>query len=299
LFALGAIFKLPTSQNFLFAFALAEGGEFAFVLFSFAIQHHVLSPDIANPLVVAVALSMAVAPLLMIVNDKLVQPRFAASGMSQKADVIDEKNEVIIAGFGRFGNVVGRFLKAQGITTTVLDLDPEQIEALRHFGIKVFYGDAGRLDLLHSAKADQAKVLLLAIDEPEKANIIAVELKRHFPHLKVLARAESLQHAYELMHIGVAQVFRETYDSALSMGFETMKTLGFRAYEAHRAVKQFRQYEQQSMAHMFAVREDQKMYAEKVREKISELEDLMQRDAHNYGEHVDQAWEKSKRPDAG
>ncbi|MBT3604434.1 MAG: potassium transporter, partial [Candidatus Latescibacteria bacterium] len=134
LFVLGMIFKLPTSQNFLLSFALAEAGEFGFVLFSFATQNQVLPPDVASVMIVVVALSMLIAPLLMIINEKLVQPRFATGEEKREMDTIDEENAVIIAGFGRFGNVVGRLLKAQGIGATVLDLDPEQIEALRQFG---------------------------------------------------------------------------------------------------------------------------------------------------------------------
>ncbi len=298
LFALGAAFKLPASQNFLFSFALAEAGEFGFVLFSFATQNQVLPPDLAGVMVVVVvALSMLIAPFLMIINDKLVQPRFATRGQKREMDTIDEENAVIIAGFGRFGNVVGRLLKAQGIGTTVLDLDPEQIEVLRHFGLKVFYGDAGRLDLLHSAGAEHAKVLLLAIDEPEKVNMIAEEVQRHFPHLKVLARAESMQHAYELMDIGVEHVFRETFDSALSMGIEAMKVLGFRAYEAHRVAKQFKQHEQETNEKMFELREDREAYAAEVRERLTQLESLMRQDEHDFDKEVDHAWNKVKRPD--
>ncbi|MFT5368960.1 MAG: glutathione-regulated potassium-efflux system ancillary protein KefC [Candidatus Latescibacterota bacterium] len=297
LFALGAAFKLPVSQNFLFSFALAEAGEFGFVLFSFATQNQVLPPDLAGVMVVVVALSMLIAPFLMIINDKLVQPRFATRGQKREMDTIDEENAVIIAGFGRFGNVVGRLLKAQGIGTTVLDLDPEQIEVLRHFGLKVFYGDAGRLDLLHSAGAEHAKVLLLAIDEPEKVNMIAEEVQRHFPHLKVLARAESMQHAYELMDIGVEHVFRETFDSALSMGIEAMKVLGFRAYEAHRVAKQFKQHEQETNEKMFELREDREAYAAEVRERLTQLESLMRQDEHDFDKEVDHAWNKVKRPD--
>ena len=295
LLILGLVFKLPASQNFLFA--LAEAGEFGFVLFSFATQNHVIPPKLSSILVVSVALSMLVAPLLMIVNDKLIQPRFATGSEEREADVIDEENAVIIAGFGRFGNVVGRLLKAQGVGTTVLDLDPEQIDTLRHFGLKVFYGDAGRLDLLHSAGAEHAKILVLAIDEPEKANMIAEEVQRHFPHLKIMARAESMEHAYELMHVGVEHVFRETFDSALSMGIETMKALGFRAYEAHRSVKQFKEHERESEEKTFALREDREAFAEQVRERMSTLEDLMQRDERNFGTQVDHAWEKVERPD--
>lgn len=297
LFVLGVIFKLSTSQNFLFSFALAEAGEFGFVLFSFATQNNVLPPELASVMIVVVALSMLVAPLLMIVNEKLVQPRFASRGQTREMDAIDEENQVIVAGFGRFGNVVGRMLKAQGIGTTVLDLDPEQIETLRRFGLKVFYGDAGRLDLLHSAGAEHAKVLLLAIDSPEKANVIAEEVRRHFPQLKVLARAESLDHAYELMHIGVDHVFRETFDSALCMGIEAMKVLGFRSYEAHRVARQFKQHEQETHEKMFELRADDDAYAAGVRERMSQLEGLMRQDEDDFGTHEDHAWDKVKRPD--
>jgi len=297
LFVLGLVFKLPASQNFLFSFALAEAGEFGFVLFSFATQNQVIPADLASVMIVVVALSMLIAPLLMIINEKLVQPRFAKQGPKREMDAMEEENEVIIAGFGRFGNVVGRLLKAQGIGTTVLDLDPEQIETLRHFGLKVFYGDAGRLDLLHSAGIEHAKVLILAIDNPEKANVIAEEVQRHFPHLKVLARADSLDHSYELTHIGVTQVFRETFDSALSMGIEALKILGFRAYEAHRVAKQFKQHEQETHEKMIDLREDDEAYAAGVRERMTQLETLMRQDERDFGDHEDHAWDKVRRPD--
>jgi voltage-gated potassium channel Kch len=297
LFCIGAALKLPASQNFLFSFALAQAGEFGFVLFSFASQNQVLPAELANVMVVVVALSMLMSPLLMIINEKLVQPRFATRGTKREMDKIDEENAVIIAGFGRFGNVVGRLLKAQGIGTTVLDLDPEQIETLRQFGLKVFYGDAGRLDLLHSAGAEHARVLLLAIDNPEKALVIAEEVQREFPHLKVLARADSLQHAYDLMHIGVDHVFRETFDSALSMGVEALKVLGFRAYEAHRAAKQFKQHEKETHEKMFALRDDREAYAAEVKERMTQLEALMQQDERDFGAQVDHAWDKVRRPD--
>jgi monovalent cation:proton antiporter-2 (CPA2) family protein len=292
LFIIGRIFRLPASQNFLFSFALAQGGEFAFVLFSFATQNNVLSAAVAGPLVVVVALSMALTPLLMIINDKLVQPRFAqGSDEERQADVIDEENPVIIAGFGRFGNVVGRLLRANGVPTTVLDLDPEQIDTLRRFGLKVFYGDAGRLDLLHAAGVERARLLILAIDEPERTNEIAAQLRHHFPHLKILARANSLHHAYELADIGVDQVFRETYDTALSMGIEALKELGFRAYQAHRAAHRFKKHEQETFDTTFALRDDHQAYMAQVRERIGELDSLMQSDDRDFGENVDHAWE--------
>jgi len=171
LVVLSRIFRLDGAQGMLFSFALAQGGEFAFVLFSMTRSQHVLPPEVIAPLTAVVALSMAVTPLPMIINDKLVQPRFARRDDERAADDIDtsDTRAVIIAGFGRFGNVVGRLLRANNVATTVLDLDPDQISVLRRFGLKVFYGDATRLDLLHAAGAGQAKVLVLAIDDPERA----------------------------------------------------------------------------------------------------------------------------------
>ncbi len=291
LFVLGCVFKLPASQNFTFSFALAQGGEFAFVLFSFAVQNNVLTPEVANPLVAAVALSMALTPLLMIINEKLIQPRFAESKEQREADDIDEENAVIIAGYGRFGHVAGRLLKANGVPTTVLDLDPEQIEILGRFGHKVFYGDAGRTDLLHAAGAHSAKVLLLAIDDAEKTNEIAKQVLRHYPHLKILARAESLQHAYELMHIGVECVFRETYDTALDMGVEALKAVGFRAYQAQRASRIFKCHDQVATRELYQHWEDQQNYMALAKERVNELEELLKDDERDVQEHADHAWD--------
>jgi monovalent cation:proton antiporter-2 (CPA2) family protein len=295
---LGRVFRLPTSQNFLFSFSLAQGGEFCFVLFSFAAQNSVLPPEVCDPLVAVVALSMAFTPLLMIINDRLVQPRFATPKTQRQADAIDEENPVIVAGFGRFGNVVGRLLKANGIGTTVLDLDPEQIDTLRRFGLKVFYGDAGRMDLLHAAGIEQAKVFVLAIDEPEKANEIATAIKKHHPHLKILARTDSLQHAYEMMHIGADQVFRETFDTAVSLGVETLRQLGFRSFQAHRAGRTFKAHERQSMHQLFDLWDkDNEDYMEAARERAGQLDSLMQNDERDLGHATDHAWEAAAPED--
>ena len=214
----------------------------------------------ANPLVAVIALSMALTPILMIVNDKLVQPRFATRTADREADVVDEQNAVIIAGFGRFGNVVGRLLRANGVPATVLDLDPEHIEVIRRFGHKVFYGDAGRLDLLHAAGAAEARFLILAIDEPEHTNEIVELVSQNFPNLKILARANDIEHMYELKHLGVDSVYRETFDSALEMGVDALRLVGFRGYEARRAAQKFRKHEQTTLDELFHIREDRRAF---------------------------------------
>ena len=293
LLALGRFRGMPASQSFVFSFALAQGGEFAFVLFSFATQNHVLSPEVANPLVAVVALSMALTPLLMIVNDKIVQPRFVGAQPQREADVIDEENSVIIAGFGRFGTVVGRLMRANGVAVTVLDLDPEQIDAIRRFGHKVFYGDAGRIDLLHAAGAAEARLMLLAIDEQERTNEIVELVTQNFPNLELLVRANSIEHVYELMHLGVRSTYRETFDSAVEMGIDALRRLGFRGYEARRAASKFKTHEAETISQLFHIREDRRELESAVRDRTGELERLLTEDDRASGESVDHAWDRT------
>lgn len=296
LFGLGRFFKLDLNQNFIFAFALAQGGEFAFVLFSFATQKNVLTEEVANPLVVAVALSMALAPLMMIINEKLVQPRFttSASSVREPDEIDDHENPVIIAGFGRFGQIVGRLLIANGIKTTVLDHNPAQIDMLRRFGVKIFYGDASRIDLLRAAGAGQAKLFVLAIDEREKALEIVGLVRKHFPHLKILARAIDRNHAYELIRRGVDVVERETFASSLDMGVEALKLLGFRSYKAHRAARTFKFHDEQALQEMAHVAGDETVVIARIRQLAKELEQLLRSDERDLAHDVDRSWDISE-----
>ena len=292
----GRIFHLATPEGLTFTFALAQGGEFAFVLFALASGNAVLPPAVVDPLVAVVALSMAFTPLLMIINERLLQPRFSTSGESNReADPIDDgPTPVIVAGFGRFGNVVGRLLRANGVATTILDLDPDQIAAVRRFGLKVFYGDAQRIDLLHAAGAEQAKLLILATDDPEHTTHLAAKVRRHYPHLRILARSNSLEHSYDLMHEGVEDVYRETFDSALVMGVDALRYLGFRGYQALRAARIFRQHEEKVVAQRFEMLdEDADAYASQIRAHLTELDELIQRDDQEFRARMDHAREPS------
>lgn len=295
---LGRAFRLDGaqaigSQGMLFSFTLAQGGEFAFVLFSLARTQNVLPDPLIDSLTAVVALSMAATPLLMIVNQKLVQPRFARSKDQREADAIahDDSTDVIIAGFGRFGNVVGRLLRANGVATTVLDLDPDQISVLRRFGLKVFYGDAARLDLLHAAGAGSSKLLVLAIDEPERATEMAAQIRHEFPNLTILARAHSVEHSYDLMRAGVEHVYRETLDSALALGVDALRHLGLRSYQALRAARVFRAHEEQGVRQRFEMNED--AYISHIRDHLTELDRLIDEDDRDFGDSDDHAWEPS------
>lgn len=294
LFILGRFFRLELNQSLLFAFALAQGGEFAFVLFSFAMQSNVLTTAVAGPLIAVVALSMVLTPLIMIVNEKLVQPRFVAQDDEREADEIDEnENPVIIAGFGRFGQIIGRLLLANGCQITVLDHSPGQIELLRRFGWKVFYGDASRMDLLHAAGAERARLLVIAIDEREKILEIVELAHKHFPHLKILARAIDRRHAYELIRRGVDVIQRETFGSALEMGVEALKLLGVRSYRAHRAAQMFKQHDEEAMHDVAAVEGDETAVIARSRQMMQDLEKLLQSDEQELTHEVDRAWDIS------
>jgi len=292
LFVLGFVFKMSMSQNFLFSFSLAQGGEFAFVLFSFATQNRVIPESISDTLILVVAVSMALTPILMIFNEKLLQPRFSNLDEKPESDTIDEKNIVIIAGFGRFGQIVGRLLHANNISTTVLDYKPSQIDMVRKFGYKVFYGDASRIDLLHSAGASEAKLFILAIDDKEKALEIAETVKKHFPNLEVLARSFDRRHTYELMNLGVRVIQRETFNSALELGTSALRHLGFHGYQAHRAALTFKHHDEKTLIDLHEHWGDEKTFLIQMQERNQDLIDLLSSDEEELEENMDHSWER-------
>ena len=280
LLAVSRYSRLEPTQRYLFAFALAQGGEFAFVLCSFATQNGVLTSDMANLLVVTVALTMAAAPVLMTINERLVQPRFASVLPEREPDEIDERdNPVVVAGVGRFGHIVARLLRLNGYGTTVLDHDAEQVETLGRFGIKSYYGDATRLDLLRTAGAEKAQLFVIAIDQEEQALKIVDLIHEHFPQLRILARATSRQHAYELLRRGVQDVYRETFESAVHLSVDALVALGLPKHRAQRAAQLFREHEDASVREMAQLdTEDMKGYVSMARLHIANLENALASD---------------------
>ncbi|HEX7238524.1 MAG TPA: monovalent cation:proton antiporter-2 (CPA2) family protein [Gammaproteobacteria bacterium] len=245
LWLLAAAYKMQRADASRFSFSLAQGGEFAFVLVAFALGLGLLAADEAGLLVAAVAISMAFAPLLMLADDKLLQPRLAPRSGKRAPDAIDERGaEVIIAGHGRFGMTIVRLLQANRRRTVVLDHDAEQIDALRKFGFRVYYGDAARLDLLEAAGAKEAKVFVLAIDDRDRALEIAESVLRHFPHLRVFARAFDRVHAYQLLNLGVPNVYREVFGSSVDVGRDVLSALGVRPQEAQRVASLFKAHDE-------------------------------------------------------
>jgi monovalent cation:proton antiporter-2 (CPA2) family protein len=292
LLALGRLFKMGTGSALTFAFALAQGGEFAFVLFSFAAQNNVIPHAVAAPLIAVVAVSMALTPLLILLNEKVAQSRLkTGGGTDQASDDIHEENPVIVAGFGRFGNVLGRFLRANGIGVTVLDLDADQVDMLRRLGQGVYYGDASRLDLLQAAGAENAQVIVLAIDSPEKTLEIAESVRKQYPHLKVLARANGRVDAYELLNAGVEDVYRETLDTSLRMGVDVLRMLGHRSHQAVRASHIFRIHDEEDIRELAPLHHDRKQYLSRARQNTRDIERVMKAEHKEEDHSRDAAWD--------
>jgi monovalent cation:proton antiporter-2 (CPA2) family protein len=296
--ALALLFRMNRADASRFSFSLAQGGEFAFVLISFTLGLKLLDADLAGLLVAAVAISMALAPLLMLFDDKVMQPMFARDGTEREADQIDESEaRAIIAGHGRFGMTVGRLLQANGIKAVVLDHDAEQIDALRKFGFKVFYGDASRLDLLEAAGAKEAKIFVLAIDDREKALEIAETVNTHFPHLKILARAFDRAHAYQFLNRGVENVYREVFGSSVDLARDALVALGRHPFEAQRAANLFKAHDEELMRMAAAHFEDQTKLVDIARTARAEIANVLQAD-HGGKQEADPAWDTPEREQA-
>jgi Kef-type K+ transport system membrane component KefB/voltage-gated potassium channel Kch len=301
LFVLGRVFGMGLDQNLLFTFALAQGGEFGFVLFSFAGQVGVLPPDLISLLVVVVVTSMALTPILMVINERLVQPRFGTREQEERQpDAIDQESPVIMAGFGRVGSVAGRFLRANGIKPTVLEYDSDRVEVLRKLGLKVFYGDASRHALLHAAGAHQAKLMIIAVDDYAGMKKILEAVRQHFPHLRVLARVPGRPEAYELLDEGVEHIYRDGVETGLRLGVDALRFLGHPAHQTHRAARTFFLHDEESVRELGQMRHDRAAYFGAARERISALEELMLSELDAEGEERDAGWDtESLREDFG
>jgi monovalent cation:proton antiporter-2 (CPA2) family protein len=300
LMPLARLFRMPLAEATRFSFSLAQGSEFAFVLVSFAVGLELIGVDEAGLLVATVAISMALAPLLMLFDERVLQPRFASGGGPPRAaDKIEADGaEAIIAGHGRFGMTLGRLLQANGVRAVVLDHDAEQIDALRRFGFTVFYGDATRLDLLEAAGAKDAKVLMIAIDDREKALALIDTARKHFPHLTIFARAFDRVHAYELLGTGVTHVYREVFGSSVDMGRDALTALGRHPFEAQRAAALFKAYDE-NLTHASAQhRDDQSKLIDISRKARAEIANVLATDRGETSTDADPAWSTPDRDEA-
>lgn len=291
LFLLGKFFKIGKDQNLIFSFALSQVGEFAFVLFSFSLSEGIFPQQTVSLLIAVVAISMALTPLIMLINERFILPLTLRTKAEEKpSDDIDEKNAVIVAGFGHFGSTVGRFLRANNIKATFLDIDSDRVEGLRRLGFKVFYGDASRYDLLAAAGAAQAKLIIIAVDPAEKRLELIDTVKKHFPNLHMYVRATNRYDAYDLMNAGVLHVYRETVDTAIRVGVDVMTLLGKRKYTANRLARTFLKHDEANLKKLASIR-DPDEYIVAAKGYIEELELIVQSDTQDPALERDAGWD--------
>ena len=276
IYALSRTMRLPPQDRPVFTLLLAQGGEFAFVVFQAAAGARVFAPETASLLIGAVALSMLLGPLLLLAVDRLLLPRFANCNVP----VLDEISEpqdapVIIAGFGRYGQIVGRLLSAQGIRTTVLDHDAEMIEAARAFGYRVFYGDATRLDLLRTAGAASARIRVVAVDDVEQSLAIVDLAREHFPRLQLVARARDVTHWNGLRERGVTRVQRELFESSLTSAACVLELMGQSPQAAQDGVERFRAHNLALLEQMLPHHKDRARLIAVVKQGREQLEAQM------------------------
>jgi CPA2 family monovalent cation:H+ antiporter-2 len=246
LFVLAVIFKIEGTDRWLFSLGLAQAGEFGFVLLSFTVASAVIPSDLADRLLLIVALSMLLTPALFILFDRVIAPRLATTE-DREMDVIEEKSNIIIAGHGRVGGIVSRILRNIGLSPTVMDFSARQLEFLKAFDVQAYYGDATRPDLLHSAGIENAKLLVIAIDGREQITELVKYVRHHHPDVHIVARAVNRDHVYDLWHAGCRDIIRETYDSSLRMARSAMQSIGYSSNQAAQLTEAFNELDRGSM----------------------------------------------------
>jgi voltage-gated potassium channel Kch len=275
--ALGKLARMRRDSALGLGFALPTGGEFAFVLFTLASRGRLLDAATSDLLILAVTLSMMLAPLLLIAYEAIAG-RTASAAETAYDDIDARDKPVIIAGFGRVGQIVARVLQMKGLPFTALDSSPTNVNFVRRFGNEVYYGDPSRLDLLRAAGAESARVLVLAIDDVEASVRTATLVREQFPQLRILARARNRQHAFALIDAGVSEVTRETYASSLEIATGVLEALGDSPASAREAVRRFREHDQKTLQAQYEVKDDEEKFLATSIAAAKQLERLFEAD---------------------
>ena len=259
------------------AVALSQGGEFAFVILSLGVSSSLMEWRTADMLIVAVTLSMAATPLAFKAGDWL-NARLERKSEPEYERQIEEENRVIVAGFGRVGQIVGRILRLRRIGFTALETSAEQVDFVRRFGNKVYYGDASRVELLRAARADKAVLFVLAIEDVERSLATARAVRKHFPHLTIFARARNRQHAYALMDLGITHIVRDTFHSSLELAQGILTELGLGDFESRQTVETFRDHDTARLIAQHGIAHDTDRMIEETRHWTRELEEMFAED---------------------
>lgn len=259
---------------------LAQGGEFAFVLFSSATGLKLLPVELSDRLILIVTLSMALTPLAFFLLARFVEPLWNKAEKRDFDEIAadDHDNPVVIAGFGRFGQIIARILKMHKISFTAIEGDARQVDFVRRFGNKIYYGNPSHIEMLRAAKLDKAKVFILAVDEVNDSIRIAMQVRHYFPHLRILARARDRRHAYQLMDIGVQVIRRELYASSLEIALHALIEVGLSPERAAQGVQQFRDYDEKLLIRQQAFYQDEESLIASNKQAMRDLEELFDSD---------------------
>jgi glutathione-regulated potassium-efflux system ancillary protein KefC len=290
IYGLATLMKVPYQQRPVFTLLLAQGGEFAFVVFQGA-GPDVLAPAVSSFLIAAVALSMLVSPLLLVLIDRFVLPRYSVGGAALDEISEPQTPKVLICGFGRYGQIVGRMVSAQGVKVTVLDHDPDTVEGLREFGFRVFYGDATRLDLLRTAGAASASAIVVAVDDVEQSLEIVDLVREHFPQARIVARARNVGHLYQLQDRKVDFIERELFESSLRSARSVLEVLGWPAHEARESALTFRRRNQQLMAETYPHYKDRAKLIAVAKEGRQQFAEQMAREREERQRRAGKDWD--------
>jgi glutathione-regulated potassium-efflux system ancillary protein KefC/glutathione-regulated potassium-efflux system protein KefB len=278
MYVIGRVSGAPDDTSQRLAVALAQGGEFAFVLFAAAQGFGIFSAATAQLLVIVVTLSMLLAPPLFALHDRWMARR-QAEAQPEFDTIGGPGNPVIIAGYGRVGQIISRVLRMSGLPFTALEVSYQQVDFVRRFGNKVYYGDASRLELLQAAKAGEAKLFVLAIDDVEASVKTAAVVRKHFPDLPILARARNRVHVFKLRDLGVKMIYRETLPASLDMAHQALLRLGMGVAASERAISLFRRHDEEQLEAQLAVRQDEQQLIQTSQQAAAQLRELFESDA--------------------
>ncbi|EPU9485062.1 monovalent cation:proton antiporter-2 (CPA2) family protein [Vibrio vulnificus] len=297
LLALSFIFRIKGSDRWLFALSLAQAGEFGFVLLSFSVQNHVISTPLSQQLSLVVAISMFLTPGLFILFDRVILPKFATKFNERADDDIDEKGTVIIAGIGRFGQIVNRLLLSNGIKTVALDYQANQVDVMRQIGTQAYFGDVTRPDILHTAGIEEAAAIVVAIDNRDASVELVKQVKHAYPSVKIIARAFDRGHGYRLRQAGADVIESETYHSALEVGGQTMKLLGVHPFFVEQQKMRYKRVENRKSDSLYSAWLDDsegERFDNNYRKLFMQLEEKMmlemQKDRHTNLSRSERGW---------
>ncbi|TVZ14309.1 monovalent cation:proton antiporter-2 (CPA2) family protein [Maribacter sp. MAR_2009_72] len=289
------VFSLKLDQKLLLTFSLAQIGEFAFVLLSFAFQLNILDQEQMDIMLVITALTMTLTPIISIINERFILPKIGTKeSIKRPMDHIAKSQNVILVGFGHFGSTVGRFLRSHGIEATILDQDSNRVDFLRKMGFEVYYGDATRIDLLESAGIAQAKILICAIDNPGVTKEVTKLVKEKYPHVELMIRAKNRYDAYELLNMGIENIYRESLDTSLALAKDVLSKLGFRKYTLNRQVQNFIKYDESSLRRLASEPKQDENYIFKARKELEEQEKLLNADFERGVVAYDNHWDSEQ-----